>query len=75
MATIHAWFSSERALRYGSAVYEKPDGSRVNVTRTDLQRDGKAPSGGEEQYVGEVIRVEDGGCVTAGGRVRGIREE
>ena len=75
MATVHAWFSSEQALRSGSAVFRKPDGSTVNVTRTHLQRDWKPPSGGEEQYGGEVIRVEDGGCVTAGRRVRGIREE
>jgi hypothetical protein len=72
MATIHAWFSSELALRAGSAVYRKPDGSRVNVTRTDPLRDGKAAPGGEEQYVGEVVRIEDGGCVSAKRRVRGI---
>jgi len=72
MATVHAWFSSELALRSGSAVYRKPDGSRVNVTRTDLLRDGKVAPGGEEQYVGEVVRVEDGGCVAAKRRVRGI---
>ena len=75
MATFHAWFSSEFALRSGSAVYRKPDGSTVNVTRTDLRRDGKGPAGGEEQYVGEVIRTEDGGCVTAQRRVRGISPE
>jgi hypothetical protein len=73
--TVHAWFSSERALRSGSTVYRKPDESRVNVTRTNIQRDGKVPSGGEEQYLGEVIRIEDGGCVSAKRRVRGIREE
>ena len=75
MATVHAWFSSELALRSGSTVYRKPDGSRVNVTRMDLQRDGKAAPGGEEQYLGEVVRVEDGGCAGAKQRVRGIREE
>jgi hypothetical protein len=75
MATVHAWFSSELALRSGSSVYRKPDGSSVNVTRTDLRRDGKAPAGGEEQYVGEVVCVQDGGCVTGNRRVRGIGGE
>jgi hypothetical protein len=72
MTTSHAWFSSEAALRHGSSVYRKPDGSTVNVTRTDPERNGKAPAGGEEQYVGEVVRTEDGGCVRATARVRGI---
>ena len=72
MQTTHAWFSSVIALRGGSSVYRKIDGSTVNVTRTNLQKDAKAPAGGEEQYVGEVIRAEDGGCVRATSRVRGI---
>jgi hypothetical protein len=68
---VHAWFSSERALRSGSSVHRKPDGSTVNVTRTDLQKDGKrAPD--SETYVGEVIRTEDGGRVRANERVNGI---
>lgn len=72
MATTHAWFSSESALRRGSMVYRKPDGSTVNVTRTDLQREGKRPGGDSEAYLGEVVRAEDGGCVRARERVRGI---
>jgi hypothetical protein len=72
METTHAWFSSEAALRHGSSVYRKPDGSTVNVTRTNPQREGKSPTGGEEQYVGEVVRTEDGGCVRPIARVRGI---
>ena len=72
MATIHAWFSSESALRVGSMVYRKPDGSTVNVTRMNVQKDAKAPPGGEEQYVGEVVTTEDGGCVHAMARVPGI---
>jgi hypothetical protein len=75
MATTHAWFSSEAALRHGSSVYRKPDGSTVNVTRVNPQREGKRPTGDEEQYVGEVIRAEDGGCVGPKTRVRGIRAE
>jgi hypothetical protein len=68
MATIHAWFSSESALRFGSMIYRKPDGSTVNVTRMNLQKDGKR-SRDSEMYVGEVIRTEDGGCVRAKTRV------
>jgi hypothetical protein len=71
MATIHAWFSSEAALRFGNMVYRKPDGSTVNVTRMNLQKDGKRARD-SETYVGEVIRTEDGGCVRAKKRVAGI---
>ena len=69
MATTHAWFSSESALRFGSMVYRKPDGSTVNVTRMNLQRDGTRSRRDSENYVGEVIRTEDGGCVRARKRV------
>jgi hypothetical protein len=69
MATIHAWFSSESALRFGSMIYRKPDGSTVNVTRMNLQKDGKRSHRDSEMYVGEVIRTEDGGCVRAKKRV------
>jgi hypothetical protein len=72
MTTTHAWFSSESALRSGSMVYRKPDGSTVNVTRTDLQKQGKRPGRDSETYVGEVVRAEDGGCVHARQRVGGI---
>jgi hypothetical protein len=71
MATIHAWFSSESALRFGSMIYRKPDGSTVNVTRMNLQKEGKR-SRDSETYVGEVIRTENGGCVCAKKRVDSI---
>ena len=74
-ATTHAWFSSVSALRLGSMVFRKPDGSTVNVTRTNLQKDAKRPAGDEEQYVGQVITAQDGGCVRRMSRVRGINGE
>ena len=67
MATIHAWFSAESALRTGNMIYRKPDGSQVNVTRLDAQKDKKTPD--SETYVGEVLRTEDGGCVRERRRV------
>ena len=73
-ATTHAWFSSVSALRLGSMVYRKPDGSTVNVTRTNPQKDAKRPAGDEEQYVGEVLAAEDGGRVQPMSRVRGIND-
>jgi hypothetical protein len=72
MTTTHAWFSSIVALRQGSSVYRKVDGSTVNVTRTDAVRDAGGRAGGEEQYVGEVVGAADGGCVRPLTRVRGI---
>ena len=72
MATVHAWFSSEVANRFGSMVFRKPDGSTVNVTRTNIQKVGKRLPLDSETYVGEVIRPEDGGCVRATMRVPGI---
>ena len=72
MATIHAWFSSESALRFGSMIYRKSDGSTVNVTRMNLQKEGKRPAPDSETYVGEVVRTEDGGCVRARKRVDGM---
>ena len=71
MATIHAWFSSEAALRLGSTVHRKPDGSTVNVTRVSLHKEGTRPRD-SETYVGEVVRAEDGGCVRENRRVNGI---
>jgi hypothetical protein len=71
MKTTHAWFSSESALRFGSMVYRKPDGSTVNVTRVNRQREGKR-SPDSETYVGEVTDADDGGCVRANERVKGI---
>jgi len=63
MTTIHAWFSSHSALRHGSMVYRKLDGSTVKITRMNLQKDGKRLGRVGETYVGEVIRTEDGGAV------------
>jgi hypothetical protein len=74
VATTHAWFSSVSALRLGSMVYRKPDGSTVNVTRTNPLKDAKRPAGDEEQYVGEVVTAEGGGVVRAMSRARGIGE-
>ena len=74
MATTHAWFSSESALRFGSMVYRKSDGSTVNVTRTDPQKEGTRPGRDSETYVGEVVRAEDGGRVRGRHRVGGIGE-
>jgi hypothetical protein len=71
----HAWFSAGLALRIGSSVYRKPSGSRVNVTRLTADRVGKGSTEVDEKYVGEVIRQEDGGCVQAASRVRGITEQ
>jgi len=71
MTTTHAWFSSESALRSGSMVYRKPDGSTVNVTRVNRQKEGKR-SPDSETYVGEVTDAVDGGCVHARQRVGGI---
>jgi hypothetical protein len=65
MTTIHAFFSAEWALVRGSSVYRKPDGSTVNVTRTSPERHGKGPFRQDENYLGEVVRAEDGGCVRA----------
>jgi len=75
METIHAWFSSESALRFGSMVYRKPDGSTVNVTRMNPQKDAERLSRAGEAYVGEVIRSEDGGCVQPKRRVDGIGDQ
>ena len=52
--------------------YRMADSSTVNVTRTSPQQDAKRPAGDEEQYVGEVITAEGGGCVRPMSRVRGI---
>jgi hypothetical protein len=37
-----------------------------------LLKAGKRPAPDSETYVGEVVRAEDGGCVRAKTRVRGI---
>ena len=75
MKLFHAWFSQASALRQGSAVYRKPDGSRVNVTR--VNSDSKQNVGfyrDDEKYLGEVIGAEDGGCMMPNRRVRGITD-
>ena len=72
MITIHAWFSFESALLHGSALFRKPSGDTVNVTRTHVDRLSKGKSSDDEKYVGEVIRSEDGGCVRANHRVDSI---
>src|SRR5438270_3323808 len=72
MATVHAWFSAETALAHGSSIYRKLSGSTVNVTRTNPDKDGKGSFRPDEKYLGEVIRLEDGGCVRATHRVEGI---
>jgi hypothetical protein len=70
--TIHAWFSAAEALAFGSSVYRKPSGSKVNVTRMNDRRDSKSSRRHDEQYVGEVVREAEGGRVEARRRVRGI---
>ena len=72
MTTTHAWFSSESALIHGSSIFRKPSGSTVNVTRMDLDRLSKGTHGQDEKYLGEVICIEDGGCVRPNRRVDGI---
>ena len=61
--TVHAYFSAGWALVHGSAVYRKPSGMTVNVTRTNVDKDGRARHPWDERYVGEVLCPEDGGCV------------
>jgi hypothetical protein len=74
MTTVHAWFSIERAIRDGSAVYRKPSGATVNVTRMSPEKDERGPFPHDEKYLGEVIREQDGGCVRAHWRVAGISD-
>ena len=73
MKLFHAWFSQASALRDGSAVYRKPDGSRVNVTRVNSESTQNAGAyRDDEKYLGEVIGADEGGCVVPNRRVRGI---
>jgi len=74
MATIHAFFSAESALRSGSMIYRKIDGSTVNVTRMNNEPGFLRGNQDGEVYVGEVIRMEDGGCLQARQRVAGITD-
>lgn len=70
--TTHAWFSAMEALSFGSSVYRKPSGSVVNVTRVNDRRESKSSHRHDEQYVGDVVRKEDGGQVEPRRRVPGI---
>ena len=72
MSTIHAWFSADFALRHGSSVYRKPDGSTVTVTRMNVLKEGKGSYRQDERYLGEVIAGEDGGCVRPRSVVGGV---
>ena len=74
MATTYAWFSAATAIRTGSAVYRKPLGSTVNVTRIDDDKDARGPHPYDEKYLGEVVRDADGGCVQPTHRVASINE-
>jgi hypothetical protein len=74
MTTIHAWFSAEAALTHGSCVYRKPDGSTVNVTRMSAEFKDAGWHRPDEKYLGQVMSREDGGCVKANSRVRGITD-
>ena len=70
--TVHAWFSAEIALRRGSSRYRKPDGSTVNVTRMNADRESTRGQPQDERYLGEVVPSEDGGCVRGNWRVPSI---
>jgi hypothetical protein len=70
--TIHAFFSADTALVLGSSVFRKPDGSTVNVTRVSPERRDPGSYHQDENYLGEVVRAEDGGRVGANLRVDGI---
>jgi hypothetical protein len=72
MSTVYAWFSAETALRRGSTLFRKEDGSTVNVTRLNAEREAKGSYNQDERYVGEVVCAADGGCVRANRRVGGI---
>ncbi len=75
MKVFHAWFSQAAALRNGSAVYRKGDGSRVNVTRVNSESTLiTGPFRFDEKYVGEVLAGDDGGGDSPNRRVRGIAD-
>ena len=65
MTTAHAYFSATWAAVHGSAMYRRPDGISVNVTRTNMGKDGRQRHPWDERYVGEVICAEEGACVQA----------
>ena len=70
--TIHAWFSAETALRRGSSLYRKRDGSTVNVTRMNADKESTRGCPHDEKYLGEVVPLEGGGCVRGNLRVPSI---
>jgi hypothetical protein len=70
--TTHAWFSAQTALRSGSALYRKPDGATINVTRTSDDLQSKGSLYHDDVYLGQVIRREDGGCLGETWRAPGI---
>ena len=74
MMTTHAWFSAQIALREGSSIYRKLSGATVNVTRMNASKDARGPFPHDENYVGQVISEEDGGCVRGNWRVPGISD-
>jgi len=72
MSTIHAFFSPAAALIHGSAVYRKESGSTVNVTRTSAENEVGGFYRHTEKYLGQVIGVEEGGCVQSTAMVDGV---
>ena len=72
--TLHAWFSAQTALRDGSAIFRKPGGSMVNVTRLDADLKSKGSYYLDEIYMGEVLSREDSGCARETQRLRGITD-
>ena len=72
--TTHAWFSAQMAPRNGSAIYRKPGGATVNVTRTSDDRESKGSFYHDDIYLGDVVRRQDGGCVAETWRVPGISD-
>jgi hypothetical protein len=72
--TTHAGFSAQTALRSGSAIYRKPGGATVNVTRTDDDLQSKGSFYHDDIYLGQVVRGEDGGCAAETWRVPGISD-
>jgi hypothetical protein len=61
--TTHTYFSASWAQTHGSAVYRKLDGAAINVTRTNMHKDGRERHPWDERYVGEVVCAQEGGCI------------
>ena len=75
MSTAHAYFSATWATIHGSSVYRRADGTKVSVTRTNTEKDGRRKYPWDERYVGEVIRTEDGGCIEPATVPDGARQD